>query len=268
MSEDKIGIDVVIPTIGRTSLLRAIESVTHQSHQPDRIFIVDDSLSQNIEISGFDVEILRTGGARGPSFARNIGVSRATSNWIAFLDDDDYWSQKHLATLLEFAESKNLDVAISSANVGGLLRPTKLFKGDVDPLRALYGWPRWRRTTFYIPMPGMLIKRNVFDKVQFNNFMREREDLWLVSEIYREKFKIQQCSNPTLIVQPHSLASIKRTSFKADLQWARKLGNLHSGMGLSFMLGIGFRNLFLRILAIPSIWVWKLRAKKSSYRSS
>jgi glycosyltransferase involved in cell wall biosynthesis len=253
MSSKNVGVDVIIPSIGRASLERSLESVFRQTFQPAKVFVIDDSFAQDIDLGGDgSVVVLKTGGSKGPSFARNLGISRVQSNWVAFLDDDDQWLDAHLETLLHFAGNHNLDVAISSANINGKLRPKKLYKGDLDPLKCLYGRPSWLKTAFYIPMPGILVRKEVFASVLFDESMFEREDLWLLSEIFRNQFKISQSSSATLQVSSQSLRSIRRTRFSQDLQWAKKLEKVHFGTGLNFLLGIGLRNFFLRLW---SIWV-------------
>ncbi len=253
MSRKNVGLDVIIPSIGRASLERSLESVFRQTFQPANIFVIDDSFGQDIDLGGDRfVEVFKTGGSKGPSFARNLGISKVQSSWVAFLDDDDQWLDAHLETLLRFADNHNLDVAISSASINGKLRPKKLYKGDLDPLKCLYGRPSLLKTAFYIPMPGILVRKEVFGSVLFDESMFEREDLWLLSEIFRNQFKISQSSSATLQVSSQSLRSIRRTRFSQDLQWAKKLEKVHFGTGLSFLLGIGLRNFFLRVW---SLWV-------------
>lgn len=39
----------------------------------------------------------------GPGKARNLGISKSDSEWIAFLDDDDIWDSNHLETLFNYS---------------------------------------------------------------------------------------------------------------------------------------------------------------------
>jgi histidinol-phosphate phosphatase family protein len=87
---------VVIPTIGRPSLLVLLESLLASSANTGvelpRIVVVDDRPggSDSIDLSALGVSgltILRSGG-RGPAAARNVGWRVARTDWVAFLDDD------------------------------------------------------------------------------------------------------------------------------------------------------------------------------------
>jgi glycosyltransferase involved in cell wall biosynthesis len=93
-------ISAVIPAYNREHTLpRAIESALGQTRPPDEIIVVDDGSTD-----GTAKVAARFPGAvegvsqpnRGASEARNEGVRRARSPWIAFLDSDDYWLPDHL----------------------------------------------------------------------------------------------------------------------------------------------------------------------------
>jgi glycosyltransferase involved in cell wall biosynthesis len=47
------------------------------------------------------VRLLRSGGNRGPSSARNLGIAAAAGDWIGFTDADDLWRPNRLACLTE-----------------------------------------------------------------------------------------------------------------------------------------------------------------------
>lgn len=83
---------VVIPTIGRPSLQRLLQSLARaEGPAVAEIIIVDDRPALEaldvVSPRGIPVRILRSGG-RGPAAARNAGWRAASQTWIAFLDDD------------------------------------------------------------------------------------------------------------------------------------------------------------------------------------
>jgi len=92
--------DIVIPTIGRPSLLATLRSLEMSAARPRQVVIVDDRGDGNqpldIGTTLAPTEVIRTGGG-GPARARNLGMSRCTSPWIVFLDDDvlvtDNWAR-------------------------------------------------------------------------------------------------------------------------------------------------------------------------------
>ena len=90
-------ISVVIPTHNRPDgLTNAVQSVCRQTVLPAELIVVDDGSSQPIREDIFDAApaglktvLLRNEEPHGAPHARNRGIREATSEWIAFLDDDD-----------------------------------------------------------------------------------------------------------------------------------------------------------------------------------
>lgn len=97
--------DIVLPTVGRKSLATAIRSVIDQAHQDWHLTIVHDGGTavdfpeddRILEIYYRDIPCHNDYGA----WARNLAISRGTSEWIAYLDDDDVWLPNHLTILSE-----------------------------------------------------------------------------------------------------------------------------------------------------------------------
>jgi len=78
---------------------RAIESVLNQTYKPEKIIVINDGSTDNTEeaIALFKHNILYIHQKNcGASGARNCGILKATSTWIAFLDGDDEWLPDHL----------------------------------------------------------------------------------------------------------------------------------------------------------------------------
>lgn len=93
-------VSVIIPTAHRSSaiILRAISSVLSQSYPIYEVILVDDntesSLSSEIKTSLRNVpqaRYIKNVGSHGACAARNVGISCAKGELIAFLDDDDEW---------------------------------------------------------------------------------------------------------------------------------------------------------------------------------
>jgi glycosyltransferase involved in cell wall biosynthesis len=90
-------VTVVIPTIRRPEVvLRACQSVLNQSYGHLEVIVViagqDEPTRTNLRtITDPRVKIVEVDHNIGPAEARNVGVSHATGNWVAFLDDDDEW---------------------------------------------------------------------------------------------------------------------------------------------------------------------------------
>jgi histidinol-phosphate phosphatase family protein len=85
-----VSYDVVIPSAGRQSLGRLLDSLAAGGGgRPGRVIVVDDRVGRSPLAlrRGLGVEVLRSG-ARGPAAARNVGWRASRTEWVAFLDDD------------------------------------------------------------------------------------------------------------------------------------------------------------------------------------
>lgn len=86
---------VIIPVYnGAATIARAIESVLAQNYAASEVIVVDDGSTDDTArvIDGFGHRIvsLRQSNA-GVAVARNNGAKRATGEWLAFLDADDWY---------------------------------------------------------------------------------------------------------------------------------------------------------------------------------
>lgn len=101
-------VTVLVPTIpGREDYLqRALASIKTQQIQPGAVEIVCDEERH------------------GAWWARNQGLKKITSEWVAFLDDDDELLAAHLKVLLRAANKTGADLIFTYAE----------FVGRPDPL--------------------------------------------------------------------------------------------------------------------------------------
>lgn len=98
-----LNMSVVIPTYNRAHLMiRALQSVLQQTHSPAEIIVVDDGSEDDtqdrVAAFGDRVQYVRQENA-GAAAARHRGMQTAVSDWVAFLDSDDYWAPTHLARM-------------------------------------------------------------------------------------------------------------------------------------------------------------------------
>lgn len=89
-------VSCVITTRNRLPLLkRAVESVMQQTYSNIEIVVVDDGSDDGTkewaESQNFKYIHIPKGKGKGGNYARNLGIKNSTGEFVAFLDDDDYW---------------------------------------------------------------------------------------------------------------------------------------------------------------------------------
>jgi len=115
-------VDVVIPNYERTEkLLRAVQSVLIQGEAIGQIFVVDDGSSPDVidfinkNISFLPkVRVTLIPHSGNPGLVRNIGINQSNSEYLAFLDSDDFWYPGKID--LQIAKFKNKDIVLVCSN--------------------------------------------------------------------------------------------------------------------------------------------------------
>lgn len=90
------GVSVVIPTLSRPSLRRAVQSVLDQTCAVDEIIVVADTELAVALPPDDRIVVLRSGGRWGPARCRQLGIDAAHGAVVALLDDDDEWCRVKL----------------------------------------------------------------------------------------------------------------------------------------------------------------------------
>ena len=237
-----IKVSVVIPSIGRESLVPAVRSVKSQAGVNLQIIVVDDSPGQKINIQG--VQVLRTGGNKGVSFARNLGVSEATGNWISFLDDDDTFVPDKLFKQINEMIDRNWDLSYTSSFLIGhkKMRPKKIITPGADPLTQIYSGNNFFGSFYYLPLPSLVVSKEVSRFLIFDEALSEREDLDYAHQAYKKGFVIGQLSEPLVLIRKEPKRSLARPSIHQDIGWANYLSDIETNLAVRFLFFTALRN--------------------------
>ncbi len=100
----------ITPTLGRPTLARTFKSLEAQRDWDWKWFVVWDGIEPNQKFNTdrqFDVVTPKLSHA---GLVRNVGIEKVTTQWMAFIDDDDWISDIYVNRLKHY--SSNLDVVI------------------------------------------------------------------------------------------------------------------------------------------------------------
>jgi len=174
----------IIPTIGRSSLERAVNSVLEQTPGTGdfEIIVVNDSGSELAPATwqtSPHTRIIRTHRLER-SVARNTGAALSRGKYLHFLDDDDWLFPGGLVDLVE---------QVNTSTAEWLYGGTQLVDSQGNPLISIH--QNIRGNCFiqamageWIPLGSSLIKSQAFfDAGGFNSHLRVTEDVDLCRRI-------------------------------------------------------------------------------------
>ena len=106
--KEVIKFTIIIPAYNvEKFIIRTLESVFNQTYKNFEVLVIDDcscdnTLAKLAIIKDKRLKIIKNQFNLGPGIARNIGIEKATGNWILFLDADDELEPFALDSLYDF----------------------------------------------------------------------------------------------------------------------------------------------------------------------
>jgi glycosyltransferase involved in cell wall biosynthesis len=173
MTEDAVPrpeVSVVIPVRdGAGFVIDACRSALTQRGVDVEVLVVengstDDTVEQVRSVTDSRLRLLHQD-PPGVSRARNLGVSQASAEWIAFLDADDRWSPDKLRRQLDAAAGAGADLVFSDAAVVrddvdvGVGAKLSFHQVNPPPPSAATLLPELLARPNFIPLSSVLVRR-------------------------------------------------------------------------------------------------------------
>lgn len=99
---------------------RAIDSALGQTFGPVHVIVVDDGSSDGTsEVAasyGDGVELIRLPQNSGPAVGRTAGLMECATEFVAFLDSDDYWRPEFVQETVSFLDAQPEAIAVSTGH--------------------------------------------------------------------------------------------------------------------------------------------------------
>ncbi|MGP6176018.1 glycosyltransferase family 2 protein [Microbacterium sp. A196] len=229
---------VVIPSVGRPELKRAIESVGQQSISDVQLIVVadmatDDPRAPAVRVAAAEAQVIFTGGGAGGARARNIGLAAASGTWVAFLDDDDYWTPDKLQKQLSAAVTNDATVissrvaqvsSLSLASVASAV-PSRLIARGEDPARYLFVRRRPGALRASLFTSTLLVRADLAKRVLWDESLPRHQDWdWILSLAKDPDFQVFHCPEVLVSIVVGSAGSISSGSnWRASISWAEQV---------------------------------------------
>lgn len=213
-------VTVVIPTYNRANFLQhAIQSVLQAGSDVEVVVVDDCSTDETPDVCSQlgSIRYVRLPANRGLAHARNVGIAESSSEFIAFLDDDDLRLPDSLdKQLSRMVVDDRIALCYGRALIGDARR--QLPTGEVYPLECPQGDVFWELLEDnFIPMPSVLARKSaLIDSGGFNTSLSlvEDWDMWLRIS---ERFLVAAVEEPVAIYRKPNVASDQMCSDSSAL---------------------------------------------------
>lgn len=129
-------VSAIITTHNRQDLLiRAVKSVFTQTYKNIELIVVDDASNERADelLKAFHLRYLYIPKeeSKGGNHARNLGILAAKGDYIAFLDDDDYWLSTYIEKMVNLIEEKKTDIVYCAKRYEIINKDGVTYKNEV-----------------------------------------------------------------------------------------------------------------------------------------
>lgn len=180
---------------------RAIQSVLEQLEPGDELIVIDDGSTDDTPavVASFGPRVIYLQGEhRGAGPARNLGISRARGELVAFLDSDDTWLPGKLAMQRAFMTARPdvlfcfSDFQVETGDAVVLHRFLERWRHDRRSFRDMFGAPErfagrdvyvgdlyvWQLTGLYVLANTLVVRRAAAgDALHFAEDLETYEDV-------------------------------------------------------------------------------------------
>lgn len=226
-------ISVVIPTIGRPELKRAVVSALNQAMPPKEVLVVADTVAPIDLPDHPSVKLLRVGPGAGGNVARQAGIEAAGSELVALLDDDDEWLECHLSNLAAVVPADgDTDRWIASsrlyargANGKSRTWPQRLMNDSESLPQYIFRKKAIIGGVGFIQASTLLFPRQLAIDIPFDASLKFHQDVsWLVdlSKSVRP-IAVYQSEQPSVIYHIGAATVSRKITAPQSRAWASRL---------------------------------------------
>lgn len=121
---------------------RCIESILCQTYPEIQIIVVDDHSSdktpEKVKYFVNKVKYIRLDKNSGPAVGRTTGLMLADTEFVSFIDADDYWDKNFVETTVRFLKKNTDTIAVSTGYKSLSWNGKEYFKPNLNQSDSLY----------------------------------------------------------------------------------------------------------------------------------
>ncbi|WP_252247350.1 glycosyltransferase family 2 protein [Clostridium sp. ZBS4] len=210
-------VSIIIPVYNASKTIeKTIQSVLNQRYNNFEIIIIDDcSTDRSVEIienlSKTDKRILiyKNKNNLGVSLTRNLGITIARGEFIAFLDSDDIWKPLKLQRQLDYIKKEDIDLCYTSYEI---INDKNETDGDIRFVPRNINYNNLLKENI-ICCSTVVLKKKLLVKYNFkSDYFHEDFVLWL--QLLKDGFKAQGINESLVLYRKGGRSSDKIKAFK------------------------------------------------------
>jgi teichuronic acid biosynthesis glycosyltransferase TuaG len=211
-------VDIIIPVYNSQKFItKTIKSVFRQTYKNWKLIIIDDaSIDNTIKLvekickkvkKRRKITILKNNINKGQAFSRNRGLKHSKSEFVTFLDSDDFWDKNKLKNQIKFMLSNNYDFTYTDYKI---IKNNKIKKITVPDC---YNFKKFIHNSS-INTCTMILKKKIIKNIYFKN-LRFSEDYFFKCQILRKGYIAYKCpgSYAYYLLRKNSLQSNRLSVF-------------------------------------------------------
>ena len=188
-------IDIIIPNYNKANYLEeCLNSVISQSYKNWRIYLIDDNSNDNSKTilkkyeknEKFKIFYLKEN--HGPAYCRNLGIKNSNSDYVAFLDSDDFWPHNKLEVQIKYALDNNYSFTYTDYK---FFYNDDLSKKVLTNLPVSYSYKNFlmhsSMSTSSILLERQILKNTPFESVKHEDYLFKCKILRNINSAYKVK---------------------------------------------------------------------------------
>lgn len=223
-------LSVVIPTIGRPELARAVRSALEQTTPVHEVIVAADTVDELTLPEDDRVRVVRVGPGAGGNAGRQSGIREATGDLIGLLDDDDEWAPTKVEVLTRLAARTSgpwiatSRVRMKRANGAELIQPAFPIRPGEDLRAYMFAKRSPRSGHGFVQASTLIFPRELALEVPFDVNLKFHQDVsWLTSvAAAHPDLTVLQSWEPLASYYATEGSVSKRIAPEGSIAWARR----------------------------------------------
>src|SRR5215831_17523556 len=221
--DSNIKVSVIVPTYNRAhTLRRCLDSALGQTISPDEVIVVDDASTDDTtsvvkSISDERLRLITMPSRKGAQAARNVGITNAKGEYIAFLDSDDEWLPQKLEWQIK--EIARMEKPCVVHGAGWIYRDQEKTR-EIFHIPKLNGFVYKELLTHPGPLyPCLFVPKKNLTEIGFLDENTPSYQEWDISIALARKLDFVFIDKPLMIYHTHGGETISKNRVKEAEGW-------------------------------------------------